>query len=102
MKGIYFASFYFRVWDLTREIRENKNPAKISTYTVVNTFKRLTAERACKHAFRVYWIQPLVLTRYLWGVSYSNNWKIDNISFICIPNLIYFDLCWVSGHFNQR
>ena len=27
-------SFYFRVWDLTREIRENKNPAKISTYTV--------------------------------------------------------------------
>ena len=34
MKGIYFASFYFRVWDLTREIRENKNPAKISTYTV--------------------------------------------------------------------
>ena len=34
MKGIHFASFYFRVWDLTREIRENKNPAKISTYTV--------------------------------------------------------------------
>ena len=34
MKGIYFASFYFRVWDLTREIRENNNPAKISTYTV--------------------------------------------------------------------
>ena len=34
MKGIYFASFYFRVWDLTREICENKNPAKISTYTV--------------------------------------------------------------------
>ena len=37
MKGIYFASFYFRVWDLTREIRENKNPAKISTYTVDTT-----------------------------------------------------------------
>ena len=34
MEGIYFASFYFRVWDLTREIRKNKNPAKISTYTV--------------------------------------------------------------------
>ena len=34
MKGTYFASFYFRVLDLTREIRENKNPAKISTYTV--------------------------------------------------------------------
>ena len=33
MKGIYFASFYFRVWDLTREIRENKNPAKISPIT---------------------------------------------------------------------
>ena len=33
----YFASFYFRVWDLTREIRENKNPAKISTYTVTVT-----------------------------------------------------------------
>ena len=39
MKGIYFASFYFRVWDLTREIRENKNPAKISTYTVVTNAK---------------------------------------------------------------
>ena len=38
MKGIYFASFYFRVWDLTREIRENKNPAKISTYTVFDIF----------------------------------------------------------------
>ena len=34
MKGIYFASFYFHVWDLTHKIRENKNPAKISTYTV--------------------------------------------------------------------
>ena len=34
MKGIYFVSFYFPVWDLTREIHENKNPAKISTYTV--------------------------------------------------------------------
>ena len=38
IKGIYFASFYFRVWDLTREIRENKNPAKISTYTVTHLF----------------------------------------------------------------
>ena len=38
MKGIYFASFYFRAWNLTREIRENKNPAKISTYTV-SSFK---------------------------------------------------------------
>ena len=36
MKGIHFASFYFRIWDLIREIRENKNPAKISTYTVYN------------------------------------------------------------------
>ena len=34
MKGIYFASFYFRVWDLTREIRENKKPVKIYIYTV--------------------------------------------------------------------
>ena len=33
-EGIYFTSFYFRVWDLTREIRENKNLSKISTYTV--------------------------------------------------------------------
>ena len=44
MKGIYFASFYFRVWDLTREIRENKNPAKISTYTVhydVSLYQRI-------------------------------------------------------------
>ena len=39
MKGIYFASFYFHVWDLTREIRENKDPAKISTYTVVSWVK---------------------------------------------------------------
>ena len=29
--------FNFCVWDLTREIRENKNPAKISTYTVLFT-----------------------------------------------------------------
>ena len=35
MKGIYFTSFYFRAWDCTREIRENKNPAKISTYTAL-------------------------------------------------------------------
>ena len=44
MKGIYFASFYFRVWDLTREIRENKNPAKISTYTVIQNqnYKEIT------------------------------------------------------------
>ena len=34
IKGIYFASFYFRVCVLTRKIRENKNLAKISTYTV--------------------------------------------------------------------
>ena len=40
MKGIHFASFYFRVWDLTREIRENKNPAKISTYTVFDILNR--------------------------------------------------------------
>ena len=33
-EGNIFREFYFRVWDLTREIRENKNPAKISTYTV--------------------------------------------------------------------
>ena len=36
MKGIYFASFYFRVCDLTCKIRKNKNPMKISTYTVVH------------------------------------------------------------------
>lgn len=32
-----FASFYFRGCDLIREIRENKNLAKISTYTVIHT-----------------------------------------------------------------
>ena len=32
-----FASFYFRVCDLTREIRKNKNLTKISTYTVCRT-----------------------------------------------------------------
>ena len=35
MKGIYFASFYFRVCDLTCKIHANKNLAKISTYTVL-------------------------------------------------------------------
>ena len=35
MKSIYFASFYFRVFNSIREIRENKNLAKISTYTVL-------------------------------------------------------------------
>ena len=31
MKGMYFVSFYFRIWDLTREIREN-------LYLYSNTF----------------------------------------------------------------
>ena len=43
MKGIHFASFYFRVWDLTRE---NKNPAKISTYTVPSKVLRLVVATA--------------------------------------------------------
>ena len=47
MKGIYFASLYFRVSDLIREIRENNNPAKISTYTV---FALALAVSACKSA----------------------------------------------------
>ena len=47
MKGIYFASFYFRVWDLTREIRENKKPAKISTYTVFHQILRVIGPRTC-------------------------------------------------------
>ena len=34
LKAIYFASFYFRVFNSISEIRENKNLAKISTYTV--------------------------------------------------------------------
>ena len=38
MKGIYFASFHFPVCDLTRDIRENKNLTKISTYTVFKPF----------------------------------------------------------------
>ena len=33
MKETHFASFYFRVCDLSHEIREDKNLAKISTYT---------------------------------------------------------------------
>ena len=33
-KGIYFASFYFRICVLFRKIRENKNLSKISNYTV--------------------------------------------------------------------
>ena len=36
MKGIYFGSFLFSRLSLTHEICENKNPAKISTYTVVD------------------------------------------------------------------
>ena len=35
MKGIYFASFYFRVCDLTRKLRENENLTNTSTYTVM-------------------------------------------------------------------
>ena len=34
LKAIYFASFYFRVFNSIRKIRENKNLLKISTYTV--------------------------------------------------------------------
>jgi len=34
MQKAIFASFYFRDFMFTREIRENKNLAKISTYTV--------------------------------------------------------------------
>ena len=34
MKAIYFTSFYLRVFNSVREIRENKNFVKISTYTV--------------------------------------------------------------------
>ena len=34
MQKVIFASFYFRDFMFTREIRENKNLAKISTYTV--------------------------------------------------------------------
>ena len=40
MKAIYFASFYFRVFN---SIRENKNLAKISTYTVYSMFILNTA-----------------------------------------------------------
>ena len=46
MKGIYFASFYFRIWDLTREI---KNPAKISTYTVGLQSKEIYNEQLFCH-----------------------------------------------------
>ena len=53
MKGIYFASFYFRVWDLTREIRENKNPAKISTYTVLLGYADDTVKEAIEHPVAV-------------------------------------------------
>ena len=42
---MYFASFYFRVWDLTREIRENKNPAKISTYTVYGSVAGMRSKK---------------------------------------------------------
>ena len=38
MKALYFTSFYFRVFNSIREIRENKNLAKISTYTVLLNF----------------------------------------------------------------
>ena len=34
MKAIYFPSFYFRIFNSIREILENKNLTKISTYTV--------------------------------------------------------------------
>ena len=34
MKAIYFVSFCFRILNSIREIRENKNLAKITTYRV--------------------------------------------------------------------
>ena len=43
MKAIYFASFYFRGFNSIREIRENKNLAKISTYTIYSMFILNTA-----------------------------------------------------------
>ena len=61
MKGIYFASFYFRVWDLTREIRENKNPAKISTYTVLARFNSFSLVMWC-----------LIYVEYLTGCTCSS------------------------------
>ena len=37
--ALFFACFYFRDFMLIREIRENKNLAKISTYTVYDNFE---------------------------------------------------------------
>ena len=47
MKSIYFASFYFRVFSSIREIRENKNLAKISTYTVDFTVTEIHETGSC-------------------------------------------------------
>ena len=71
MKGIYFASFYIRVWDLTREIRENKNPAKISTYTVTDS---LIHPLACMHTHygqvqHLEYVLTLTLSRGQWEKS---------------------------------
>ena len=64
MNGIYFASLYFRVWHLTREIRENKNPAKISTYTVSGGKNKL---KKLHHipTFQVETLLLVILLKYL-------------------------------------
>ena len=71
MKRIYFASFYFRVWDLTREIRENKNPAKISTYTVFLIFHTSCIEMNQQFQGP---FGPLVLTFCGPSPNFEGNW----------------------------
>ena len=51
MKGIYFASFYFRVCDLTCELRENKNPVEIYTYTVISLGREISIRKRFKSHF---------------------------------------------------
>jgi hypothetical protein len=42
----HFMSFYFRGCGLIREIRENKTLAKISTYTVLDSYSTLQLQTA--------------------------------------------------------
>ena len=56
MKAIYFASFYFHVFNSIHEIRENKNLAKISTYTVhdkIVFFAKLARPKKIKRVSKV-------------------------------------------------
>ena len=90
MKGIYFASFYFRVWDLTRE---NKNPAKISTYTVVtNIWSKLWNSIQTKLGITVI----LSKAHIRFGIDFKKYNSAINLIILLSKFYIYRIRCWES------